>query len=104
MNAAEAAGLPARVGIASSKLAARVAAGLPDPPVIVPAGEEAAFLAPLPLSSGWPPRWTSPRPWSAGGCARWAISPGCRRRGSPAGSAASAASSTRPPAGSIPGR
>jgi protein ImuB len=49
MNAAEAAGLPARVGIASSKLAARVAAGLPDPPVIVAVGEEAAFLAPLPL-------------------------------------------------------
>jgi protein ImuB len=49
MNAAEAAGLPARVGVASSKLAARVASGLPDPPVIVPAGEEAAFLAPLPL-------------------------------------------------------
>jgi protein ImuB len=49
MNAAEAAGLPARVGIASSKLAARVASGLPDPPVIVPLGEEAAFLAPLPL-------------------------------------------------------
>ncbi len=49
MNAAEAAGLPARVGIASSKLAARVASSLPDPPVIVPAGEEAAFLAPLPL-------------------------------------------------------
>jgi protein ImuB len=49
MNAAEAAGLPARVGIASSKLAARVASGFPDPPVIVPAGEEPAFLAPLPL-------------------------------------------------------
>ncbi|HEY0511429.1 MAG TPA: DNA polymerase Y family protein [Thermoanaerobaculia bacterium] len=49
MNAADAAGLPARAGIASSKLAARVAAGLADPPVIVPAGEEASFLAPLPL-------------------------------------------------------
>jgi protein ImuB len=49
MRAADAAGLPARVGIASSKLAARVAAGLPEPPVVVPAGEEAAFLAPLPL-------------------------------------------------------
>lgn len=48
--AADAAGLPARVGIASSKLAARVAAGLPGSPVIVPAGEEAKFLAPLPLS------------------------------------------------------
>jgi protein ImuB len=43
-------GLPARVGIASSKLAARIAASLPDSPVIVPPGEEAAFLAPLPLS------------------------------------------------------
>ena len=49
MRAADAAGLPARTGIASSKLAARVAAGQPEPPVIVPAGEEAAFLAPLPL-------------------------------------------------------
>lgn len=47
--AAEATGLPARVGIASSKLAAQVAAGLPNSPVVVPAGEEAAFLAPLPL-------------------------------------------------------
>jgi protein ImuB len=49
MGTAAAAALPARVGIASSKLAARAAAGLPEPPVIVPAGEEAAFLAPLPL-------------------------------------------------------
>jgi protein ImuB len=47
--AIEAAGLPARVGIASSKLAARIAAGSPESPVVVPAGEEAAFLAPLPL-------------------------------------------------------
>jgi protein ImuB len=49
MRAAEAAGMPARVGIASSKLAARVAASLPEPPVVVSAGEEASFLAPLPL-------------------------------------------------------
>jgi protein ImuB len=49
LAAAEAAGLPARAGMASSKLAARVAAALPNSPVIVPAGEEAAFLAPLPL-------------------------------------------------------
>jgi protein ImuB len=51
--AAEAACLPAKVGIASSKLAARIAAGLPGlstPPAIVPAGQEAAFLAPLPLA------------------------------------------------------
>ena len=50
LNAADAVGLPARAGIASSKLAARVAAGLPDPPTLVPPGEEAAFLAPLPLA------------------------------------------------------
>lgn len=47
---AERTGLPIRVGIASSKLAARIAAGLPDSPVVVPAGEEATFLAPLPLA------------------------------------------------------
>ena len=43
------AGLPSRVGIASNKLAARVAATLAHTPAIVPAGEEADFLAPLPL-------------------------------------------------------
>ncbi len=48
--AAGKAGLPARAGIASSKLAARIAAGLPDSPRVVPEREEAAFLAPLPLS------------------------------------------------------
>jgi protein ImuB len=49
-GAAEAAGLPARVGIASSKLAARIAATLAESPAVVPAGGEAAFLAPLPLA------------------------------------------------------
>ncbi len=44
------AGLPAGVGVAASKLAARVAAEHPDSPTIVPPGEEAAFLAPLPLA------------------------------------------------------
>ncbi|HYU34550.1 MAG TPA: DNA polymerase Y family protein [Thermoanaerobaculia bacterium] len=48
--AAEAEGLPARLGIASSKLAARIAAGLPDSPVVVPPGQEAEILAPLPLA------------------------------------------------------
>jgi protein ImuB len=48
--AVEKAGLPARFGIAASKLAARVAAGLPDSPTIVLEGEEARFLAPLPLA------------------------------------------------------
>ena len=45
------AGLNTWVGIASSKLAARVAAELPASPNLVPAGEEASFLAPLPLHS-----------------------------------------------------
>jgi nucleotidyltransferase/DNA polymerase involved in DNA repair len=49
IRAAEAIGLPARCGIAGSKLAARVAAELPQSPTIVPAGGEPAFLAPLPL-------------------------------------------------------
>jgi protein ImuB len=48
--AVERAGLPARFGIAASKLSARVAAGLPDSPTAVPEGEEARFLAPLPLA------------------------------------------------------
>ena len=43
-------GLPVRIGIAASKLAARVAAELPKSPRVVEAGEEAEFLAPLPLT------------------------------------------------------
>jgi protein ImuB len=46
----EKAGLPARFGIAASKLAARVAAGLPESPTVVVPGDEARFLAPLPLA------------------------------------------------------
>ena len=49
ISAAEKAGLPARAGVAASKLSARVAAGLPESPTVVPEGEEARFLAPLPL-------------------------------------------------------
>ena len=48
--AIEGIGLPARVGVAASKLAARVAAELPQSPTVVPPGEEASFLAPLPLA------------------------------------------------------
>ena len=44
------AGLPIRVGIAASKLAARLAASQPHSPTLVPPGGEADFLAPLPLS------------------------------------------------------
>jgi protein ImuB len=46
---AAAVGLQARVGIAESKLAARVAAEQPRSPTAVATGEAAAFLAPLPL-------------------------------------------------------
>ena len=49
IRAADAIGLPARIGIAASKLASRVAAELPKSPTIVEAGREAEFLAPLPL-------------------------------------------------------
>ncbi len=50
MLAAEVLSLVVQVGIADTKLAARIAAANPDSPTIVPAGGEAAFLAPLPLS------------------------------------------------------
>jgi protein ImuB len=50
IRACDAVSLPARVGIAASKLAARVAAELPKSPTVVAAGEEATFLAPLPLT------------------------------------------------------
>ncbi|MEM9291265.1 MAG: DNA polymerase Y family protein [Acidobacteriota bacterium] len=43
--------LPARIGIASSKLAAFVAAGVTPSPTVVADGEEASFLAPLSLHS-----------------------------------------------------
>jgi protein ImuB len=52
-GAARHAGLPARVGIASARLAAEIAARgarREGEPEIVPAGGEAAYLAPLPLA------------------------------------------------------
>ena len=51
MRDMDAAGLPGRVGIAGSKLAARVAAALPRSPNVVAPRGEARFLAPLPLES-----------------------------------------------------
>ena len=50
LTTTEKAGLPAWAGIASSKLAARVAAETPPSPRVVPSRQEARFLAPLPLS------------------------------------------------------
>ena len=50
MASAERHGLAVWTGVGSSKLAARVAAQQPDSPVVVPAGEEAEFLSPLPLA------------------------------------------------------
>ena len=43
------------VGVATNKLCAKVASDLrkPDALVVVPPGEEAAFLAPLPVSRLW---------------------------------------------------
>jgi protein ImuB len=46
---AESIELLVRVGIATNKLAAEIAARQPSSPTVVPAGEEERFLAPLPL-------------------------------------------------------
>jgi protein ImuB len=50
LRACDAISLPSRVGIAASKLAARVSAELPKSPTVVAPGDEATFLAPLPLT------------------------------------------------------
>jgi len=65
--AAKREGLPARCGIAGSKLAAHVAASLPNSPVVVPAGGEAPFLAPLPLAR------LAPEVSLAGTLLRWGL-------------------------------
>lgn len=47
--------LPSSVGVAGNKLVAKIASGLRKPRglVVVPPGEEAAFLAPLPIEALW---------------------------------------------------
>ena len=67
MRAADGVGLPARVGIAASKLAARVAAELPKSPTVVDPGTESEFLAPLPLAR------LTPQLDAASTLARWGI-------------------------------
>src|SRR6266542_3014626 len=67
MRAIDAVGLPGRVGVAGSKLAARVAAELPKSPTVVVPGEEEMFLAPLPLSR------LSPALDAATTLARWGL-------------------------------
>ncbi len=51
----EESGLPSSVGVATNKLVAKIASGLRKPRalVVVPAGEEASFLAPLPIEELW---------------------------------------------------
>ncbi len=48
-------GLPCSIGVASNKLVAKIATeqAKPDKVRLVPAGEEAAFLAPLPIRALW---------------------------------------------------
>lgn len=67
IRAAENIGLPARCGIAASKLAARVAAELPKSPTVVAVDEEATFLAPLPLAR------LSPEMEAAATLQRWGL-------------------------------
>ena len=68
LRAADSIGLPARFGLAASKLAARVAAEIPKSPTIVEEGQEAVWLAPLPLAR------LSPELDAATTLRRWGIS------------------------------
>ena len=62
-------GLVVSVGVATNKLVAKVASDLrkPDALVIVPPGEEAEFLAPLPVTRLWGVDRASGRRWPTTG-------------------------------------
>ena len=88
-------GLTASVGVATTKLVAKIASDLrkPDGLVVVPPGDEAAFLAPLPISRLWGVgEKTAARPGRVRRARRSATSRRCRRTSSSAGSASTAAS------------
>ncbi len=68
IRTADSMSLPARCGIAASKLAARVAAELPQTPAVVDPGKEIEFLAPLPIDR------LSPEVDAATTIARWGLS------------------------------
>lgn len=68
IRTADAMSLPARCGIAASKLAARVAAELPQSPTVVAPGTEIEFLAPLPLER------LTPELDAAATLSRWGLS------------------------------
>ncbi|HEX7192393.1 MAG TPA: DNA polymerase Y family protein [Thermoanaerobaculia bacterium] len=68
IRTADSMALPARCGIAASKLAARIAAELPQSPTVVDPGKEIEFLAPLPIER------LSPEVDAATTIARWGLS------------------------------
>lgn len=64
---AAAAGLPARVGVAGSRLSARIAARRADETTIIPPGRDLEFLSPLPIV------WLDPSSGLAETLERWGI-------------------------------
>ena len=100
-------GLTASVGVATTKLVAKIASDLrkPDGLVVVPPGEEAAFLAPLPIARLWGVgEKTAIALWPSTACGRSATWRRCRRTSSSGGSASTARRSSRGRAGSTPTR
>ena len=98
-------GLTASVGVGPRKLVAKIASDLrkPDGLVVVPPGDEAAFLAPLPISRLWGVGEQDRRGAAAtSACGRSATWPRCRRTSSCGGSASTARPSSTGRAGIDP--